>query len=179
MEKEKNIDIEKEVETVGEILRNARLKSGKTISDVADDLCIRKVYLTAIEEMDFNHIPEMPYGLGFIRSYAHYLGLNSDRIVTSYKQVESAKNSNKFDDADDAVVASKPSFRHILIGIIGLAILVAAWLFISVRREQEPVFETDKVAVVAEPEIIDDVNEKDEVAAEEEVSEEDAEDQDK
>ena len=40
-----------EVQSVGELLHNARVKQGKTIAEVADDLCIRKFYLNAIENI--------------------------------------------------------------------------------------------------------------------------------
>ena len=76
-----------EAQNVGELLRNTRLKKGKTLGDVSKDLCIRKFYLEAIESMDAANLPVMPYGLGFVRSYADYLGLNSSRITQAYRQV--------------------------------------------------------------------------------------------
>lgn len=153
-------NIENDVETVGEILRNARLKNGKTISDVAEDLCIRKVYLTAIEEMDFANIPEMPYGLGFIRSYAQYLGLNSDRIIASYRQVEMAHHGNKLTDDTESVEASKPNFKHIVFGIIGLALVVAAWFVLSSHKNESLEIENSVEKVIEEPEIVDMENEQ-------------------
>ena len=61
---------QEEVQTVGEMLRNARLKRGITVAEVAEELCIRKAYITAIEDMDYDNIPPVPYGVGFIRNYA-------------------------------------------------------------------------------------------------------------
>ena len=81
-----NINDDEKAQTVGEILRNARTKQGKDLRSVADALCIRTTYLEAIENMDLKNIPEPPYGIGFIRSYAEYLGLNGERIISSYKQ---------------------------------------------------------------------------------------------
>ena len=40
-----------EAQNVGELLRNTRLKKGKTLGDVSKDLCIRKFYLEAIERI--------------------------------------------------------------------------------------------------------------------------------
>ena len=84
-----------EAQNVGELLRNTRLKKGKTLGDVSKDLCIRKFYLEAIENMDSKNLPQMPYGLGFVRSYAEYLGLNSARIVQAYRQVAYAEPDRK------------------------------------------------------------------------------------
>ena len=53
-QKTENIDApaNEEIQNVGELLRNARLKSGKTISDAATELCIRRTYLEAIERVE-------------------------------------------------------------------------------------------------------------------------------
>ena len=76
---------------VGGILKQARLRQGKKLVDIAQCLCIRKAYLEAIEESRYDSIPEFPYGLGFIRSYAEYLGENSSTIVRMYKDETSSK----------------------------------------------------------------------------------------
>lgn len=54
---------QEDVQTVGEMLRNARLKRSETVSEIADKLYIRKQYITAIEEMDYANIPPVPYGV--------------------------------------------------------------------------------------------------------------------
>ena len=97
---EQNID-ENEAQTVGELLRNARLKKGMTLSDVSADLCIRKSYLNAIENMDFANMPPMPFGIGFVRSYADYIGLNGDRIVSSYRQALLPVQENKANNEEN------------------------------------------------------------------------------
>lgn len=141
-------------QTVGTILRNARLKKGKTIADVADELCIRKVYINAIENMDYTNIPPLPYGIGFIRSYAQYLGLNSDRVVASYRQSFLAKNDNHQSENPKNMETSTPHFKHIFIGLCGLAALFIAW---SVLPVSEPVedYREDAAGVVPEPVIVE------------------------
>ena len=146
---------QEETQTVGTILRNARLKKGKTVADVADDLCIRKLYINAIENMDYKNIPPLPYGIGFIRSYAHYLGLNSDRIVSSYRQSFLAKDETRHDESATNVEVSTPHFKHIFIGLCGLAALFIAW---SVLPVSEPVeeYREESSDVVPEPIIVED-----------------------
>ena len=145
--------MENDVETVGEMLKNTRLKSGKTLNDVANDLCIRKVYLKAIEEMDFDNIPEMPYGLGFIRTYARYLGLNSDRIVASYRQLDADGNGNKLADEDEHPIASAPRFKHIALGVLGLVLLVGGWFAFPSYKKYENI--DDQQETVAESSLIE------------------------
>lgn len=147
--------VEYDTSTMGEILRNARLKQGKTLRDAADELCIRRFYLEAIEGMDFENIPPAPYGTGFIRSYAQYLGLNSERIMLSYR-----KSIGEIDNdvtPENTEPPAAPKIRHIVLGIIGLAAVVATWAWFVTQEETQPVetenFESD--VVVPEPEIID------------------------
>lgn len=145
---------EDEVQTVGEMLRNARLKRGATIADVAQELCIRKSYVTAIENMDYANIPPVPYGVGFIRSYAQYLGLNSDRVISSYRQFMTEENEGKKTVKEDSVETSKPRFKHIFIGLCGLAALFIIWSVMPVSEQVEE-FREDQLGVVPEPVIVD------------------------
>ncbi len=147
--------VEYDTSTMGEILRNARLKQGKTLRDAADELCIRRFYLEAIEGMDFENIPPAPYGTGFIRSYAQYLGLNSERIMLSYR-----KSIGEIDNdmpPENTEPPAAPKIRHIVLGIIGLVASVVAWAWFVTQEETQPAetenFESD--VVVPEPEIID------------------------
>ena len=88
MEQENNSQEQKtqEATTVGMFLKFTRQNQKKSIETVSKALCIRKIYIKAIEESDFNELPPVPYGIGFIRSYADFLGLNSERIVQCYKE---------------------------------------------------------------------------------------------
>lgn len=148
------VNQQEEIQTVGTILRNARLKKGKTVSDVANELCIRKTYINAIENMDYTNIPPLPYGIGFIRSYANYLGLNSDRVVASYRQSFLAKSEDHQSEETGNIETSTPHFKHIFLGLCGLAALFIAW---SVLPLSEPVeeYRDDSANVVPEPVIID------------------------
>jgi len=73
---------------IGEQLRAARERKGLTLDRVADETNISKRYLAALEEEDFASFPGDPYVIGFLRNYAEYLGLSSDELVTSYKNMK-------------------------------------------------------------------------------------------
>lgn len=73
------------VPTVCAVLREARLRAGYDLPDVADALRIQLVYLEALEEDRFDDLPGMAYAIGFLRSYAGFLDLDADRIVGIYK----------------------------------------------------------------------------------------------
>ncbi len=72
--------------SVGALLREARQSLGLELSDVARGLRIRFVYLQGIENDNYNQLPGKTYVLGFLRSYAEYLGLDGDDVVARYRR---------------------------------------------------------------------------------------------
>lgn len=153
-----NMNDEDNVQTVGEILRNARIKQGKNLRTIAEELCIRTTYLEAIENMDLKNIPEPPYGIGFIRSYAEYLGLNGERIISSYKQTVYGMTEQNKHVTEKKSNTSKPKAHHIIWGFIGLAAVAYVWFEWPLYRENETVepFEnSENAADVPQPLIID------------------------
>lgn len=116
--------------TVGRYLQLTRLKQKKTVEGVAKALCIRKIYIKAIEESNFEELPPVPYGIGFVRSYASYLGLNVDRIVQCYKEESMPKKHiNSKQVVKSHSEEARPNKNQILFGLLGLILLYAAWVF--------------------------------------------------
>lgn len=71
---------------VGQYLRDTREELGVDIYDAADQLRIRAAYLLALEEGDFTSMPGRPYAIGFLRSYADFLGFDADEVVNEVRQ---------------------------------------------------------------------------------------------
>src|ERR1700678_2042466 len=62
------------VSALGEEFRSAREARSLSLSDVAERLHIRSVYLAAIEDEDWHVIGAPVYVRGFMRTYARFLG---------------------------------------------------------------------------------------------------------
>jgi cytoskeleton protein RodZ len=75
-------------------LRQARLRAGYDLSDVANVLRIQLLHLEALEEGRFDELPGKTYAVGFLRSYAGFLGLDADDVIAAYKR-ELALDSGK------------------------------------------------------------------------------------
>ena len=134
--------------TVGMYLRYSRLNQKKTIDQAAKALCIRKIYIKAIEESNFKELPPVPYGMGFVRSYAKYLGLNAERIVQCYKNEAFPKKvaEKSLAPLTPARLAKlKPSRKQILFGLAAALLLCFIWLWASDNKPQ-PVLEEEPVA---------------------------------
>jgi cytoskeleton protein RodZ len=74
--------------SLGERFRAAREQRGLTLSDVAEQLRIRSVYLAAIEEENWKAIGAPVYIRGFLRTYARYLGLDPEEAVAAFNAAE-------------------------------------------------------------------------------------------
>ncbi len=127
MENTEELDID--IDDIGTILKSSRLKSKKSMEEISSELCIRKIYLTALEEGDYETLPPIPYGVGYVRTYARYLGLNPERAVKLYKNAsQTEEQENKQEEIEKAEI-NKISGKHIVIGIIALMAIYAAWSF--------------------------------------------------
>lgn len=75
---------------VGDILRLKRESYDQSLRDIENALHIRSSMLAAIEDGRFEDLPGRTYTIGFIRTYAEYLGLNAERMVKLFKSQASA-----------------------------------------------------------------------------------------
>ena len=70
---------------IGAELRSARKAMGESLHEVSKTLHISENYLRAIEDLDTAALPSLGYVLGFMRSYAKYLGFDVASAVERYK----------------------------------------------------------------------------------------------
>ena len=71
---------------IGRALRSAREHRGKSLGDAARETRVRDDYLEALEREEFNALGSDVYVRGFLRSYAKYLGLNHEKVVSAYER---------------------------------------------------------------------------------------------
>ncbi len=116
---------------VGALLRASRLRVGEDLREVADILCIRFLYLEAIEECRYGDLPGNTYAVGFIRSYAEHLGLDGDEVVRRYR-VEQAGHKSATDLAFPTPVPDSgvPKGAIVFIGVL-IALLVYGGWYVS------------------------------------------------
>ncbi len=118
-------------QTVGERLRKARTKRGEKLPQISDILRISERYLKAIEEYDLPALPEAVYTLGFVKTYAHYLGLDVDEVVANFKSDLSTKPKASILDFPVSVPnKGVPSLSVVAIAAIIAGLVVALWKFL-------------------------------------------------
>lgn len=69
---------------VGALLRDRRVELGHDIQAVADQTHIKIGYLRAIEEGRRRDLPGAAYTIGFVRTYADFLGFDGNRLVNDF-----------------------------------------------------------------------------------------------
>tara|TARA_R110002095_G_scaffold123140_3_gene107016 strand:+ start:1913 stop:2464 length:552 start_codon:yes stop_codon:yes gene_type:complete len=109
---------------IGEALKTIRRSKEETLKTIAAKLRISEPYLKAIEAMDCNNLPEQVYALGFVRSYAHHLGINPQEAVNQFKTeiFESSATAKKLSIPQHVETAILPTKR--ILWISTLAVLV-------------------------------------------------------
>ena len=141
-------ELEIDIDDIGTILKSSRLKQKKSLEDVSSDLCIRKIYLTALEEGDYETLPPVPYGIGYVRTYANYLGLSSERAVKLYKSAALIEEQNKTEEVEVTPEINKSNNKHILFGFLVLVAAYGCWvLFSSLTSSISSVENSKKQAV--------------------------------
>jgi cytoskeleton protein RodZ len=108
------------LESVGQDLKNTRIRRGENLAEIAATLKIRKDQLEALEECNFDRLPGRTYAIGFVRAYAQYLGLHPGECVERLKTEIAGRTESK-----EPEVHSHPHERRMPPGGIALAIFLA------------------------------------------------------
>jgi cytoskeleton protein RodZ len=69
---------------LGDRFRSAREARGLSLSDVSEQIRIRSIYLAAIEEENWSAVGAPVYIRGFLRTYARFLGLDPEELVSVF-----------------------------------------------------------------------------------------------
>jgi cytoskeleton protein RodZ len=123
---------------LGEEFRSAREARGLSVSDVAERIHIRSVYLTAIENEDWSSIGAPVYVRGFIRTYARFLGLDAEAAVARFNDTLPAERPGT-SHAPPVVTAARersgPS-PWVLAGVLVAVLLVgyAVYEFVMLKQ---------------------------------------------
>ena len=165
---------------IGEVLKRVRESKKETIKEIGAILRISERYLEAIESLNIERFPEQVYTLGFVRSYAHYLGADPQESVAQFKtEVYATTASAKKLPVPKPVSSAPLPTKQILWGVTLVLIIFLGVAYIQwgtssdASLEQEisdllmpledvtpvdetvimaPNFDQDPVAVEADPE---------------------------
>lgn len=111
---------------IGDALKEAREERGLTLRAVEDATKIRLKYIKAMEDDDFSVLPGRVYAKAFLRTYAKYLGLDSESLVAQFTQIYPGDEGIGVDEKSASPHDSrgKPSYLGYLAVLLVIAALV-------------------------------------------------------
>lgn len=121
----------------GERLKRERELRGKSLEEIAASTKIGTRSLQALEDENFEKLPGGIFNKGFVRSYARFLGLDEEELVSSYKEAEVSKQKQqmeKIQAASEMIAAEQPETRAPVwlpfVVIVALAVMaLLGWRF--------------------------------------------------
>ncbi len=131
------------VGTIGEKLQEARRKRGKTLKEVENVLRIRSSYLEAMEKDNFDKLPGLAYAKAFLRSYADYLGLNSEELVRELEKIYAGREAPSifFDESKKVSPLERRNKRWLWLAL-SIAFLILALVIFQPFTSREKVSKT-------------------------------------
>jgi cytoskeleton protein RodZ len=115
------------LETVGQDLRAARLRRGDDLASVSRALKIRKDHLEALEEDRFEQLPGRAYAIGFVRSYADYLGIDPVQSVERFKLEIAGRGADPLPAAALPAIEEERQLPHGWIIIAAVVVLLVGY----------------------------------------------------
>src|SRR5690606_25118036 len=120
---------------VGDVLRQQREARGLGLDDVAAAIRIPPRHLESIETGRYHALPARTYALGFVRSYAEFLGLEPRRVVDRFK------TEARELDARPVLIFPEPAAERrvpggalVAVGVCAALTVYAAWYMQTARH---------------------------------------------
>ena len=144
-----------QAQTVGEVLQQARQKKHKEIDAIAAQLCIRPRYLEALEMSNYQDFPGQTYALGFLRTYANYLGLDADSLMNQYRVERGGVKPEKLDMPIAERQVLFPSLKYILLSVAIVLFVWVFWYLLTYSDTSADALPEAMNEVIAEEQIVD------------------------
>ena len=131
---------------IGAMLRRRREEVGQDLATIAATTHIRLNYLKAIEEGRRRDLPGTAYMIGYVRTYADYLGFDGDRLITDYHaQLTEQRRKPEKPQAEAAAAATgakQLQSRPLIFIAAAVVLMVAVFLLWRHFSSDEPSTET-------------------------------------
>jgi len=149
--------------SVGQLLRTAREALGLPIEQLAGDLRIDPLYLTALEEDEFGEFSAPVFAKGYLKQYAIRLGLDESELLTEYYRQVGTLEVRKLPTQSLQYSADGQQARWLIAasGVVFVVAALAIWRF-NTPEPELPVVRQPAVTESEPGEIVTDTTEPDE-----------------
>jgi cytoskeletal protein RodZ len=118
-------------EGLGSRLKTYREQNGHDIYEVAEALCLSPTIVNALEQEDFDSLPEPPYVRGYLRSYAKFADIEPQEIIDLYETQRGASPEDleyHFKPSKSQLAKPAVSASVIRLGLVALLLVALAAL---------------------------------------------------
>ena len=135
----------------GNRLKKRREELNYTIEEVAASTRLRKEFIVAMENGNYDLFPAEVYLVNFLRKYGEYLGIDTEEMVHEIRAVPT-RGQSRLTDVSLSLLKKKHGRSRIMakeaVAVLLLAAMAGLWLFLLLRRgdavlqarkEKEPV----------------------------------------
>ncbi|MBR4927459.1 MAG: DUF4115 domain-containing protein [Alphaproteobacteria bacterium] len=152
VDSKKNTKVLSEEDTsLGGILKKAREKKKMSVAQISKKLCIKEIYLEALESGQYYVFPGLAYGVGFLRTYALFLGLDASEMIEKFNAQTSSIKVEPIEMPIQARANLMPSFKTIIKGLSLLLIVYLVWyIVVSLSRPDTEVTAEKEIAMLNE-----------------------------
>lgn len=129
---------------IGHQLQQARQRKKASIEDAAKELNVRPKYIRMLENGDIATVTKDIYLVGYLKSYAHWLGLDAPGLVAQFKSQSNnwpsvkgitTESSSSFFTLDDHLISPSPPI--ILVSTTLLVLLYIGWHFTTLHHTNQ------------------------------------------
>jgi cytoskeletal protein RodZ len=111
------------IESIGEILREARHHKGASVEDASRATRIKMEILEQLEADEFDRLAAPAYTKGFLKLYSEYLGLDSQAMVDSYLRSQGGlRRQGLHVETEKTVRARKPPELKLPLRSVGMVV---------------------------------------------------------
>lgn len=125
------------MKTVGEILREAREKQAKTLSEISLKIKIPLSTLEAIEKDNYQSLPPLIFIKGFIRNYALELNLDPEKVLAVFRRDHLSINKKEIIIPEkktiDTAFSWSPHLTAITLSVLAVTIIL---VFLGLQLRQ-------------------------------------------
>ncbi len=131
--------------TAGQILRKERNKKGILLSEIEKEIRVRKKFLKAIENNNWDVFPSKIYIIGVIKNYSKFLGLDHKRMIAFFRRDYEKSEEIKFKTKVPSGYLASDTKKIIYFGIIFIFLIFVSYFGYQLKLYFSP----PKIAILS------------------------------
>lgn len=124
------------MQTVGEVLKKARLRKKLSLQAISQQTKIRPEYLSALEKDRYQDLPSTAHTQGFIKNYSQVVGLKVEPLLAIFRRDHQERAKAVFPTSKSFGFYWTPRLTFIFLLLLGLLVFLA-YLFWQFRLLQQ------------------------------------------